>query len=328
MNATRTFVVVGYPGAELLDIASVTTTLALANHVAGRHLYASRVVTQGGAPVTSPSGLSVNAHDLLEREKGPVDTLVVSGGFGHDRAAEDIHLVAHVRRLSRDSTRVASLCTGAGVLAAAGLLDGRRVATHWQYARTLAHRYPAVVFDPRPIYVRDGKVATSAGVTASLDLSLALLEEDHGPALARDVARQLVTYMQRPGNQAQMSVFTSAPAPTASVAQQASNYVVTHLDDDLSASRIAEAVGLSERHLSRLFLREFDQTPARFVRQARAQAAAHLLTSTTLTLAAVATRCGFSGAESLRQVFVAIYGTAPSHYRRTQSQAISCQARA
>lgn len=312
-------VVVAWPGAELIEIASITTTLTMANVFSGQELYDARLVTSGASPIACASGLTLQAQGSLEGEIGPLGTLVVSGGFGHERAAQDTHLVAHVRRLARESRRIASLCTGAGILAAAGILDGKRAATHWDQAAQLSRRYPLVTFDPTPIFVRDGNVVTSAGVTASLDLSLALVEEDHGAALARDIARQMVTYLQRPGNQAQMSLFTSAPAPVSSVAQTALDHIVTHLGDDLSSARIAEEVGLSERHLSRLFLREFEQTPARYVRQARVQAAAHLLATTTLTLAAVASRCGFGGAESLRQAFVTAFGVTPSHFRETQS---------
>jgi transcriptional regulator GlxA family with amidase domain len=222
--------------------------------------------------------------------------------------------------MAGESRRIAAVCTGAGILAAAGVLDGRRAATHWDHAALLAARFPAVTFDGDPIYVTDGPVCTSAGVTAALDLTLSFIEEDVSADLAREVARQLVTYLQRPGNQAQMSMFTAPPAARHSLVQDTIDHVAGHLDDDLSAATLAERAGVSERHLTRLFLKEVELTPGRFVRRARTEAAAHLLTSTDLTMEAVATRCGFGTPETLRQAFQSRYGVSPSHYRATQSR--------
>jgi transcriptional regulator GlxA family with amidase domain len=315
----RRVVVVGYRGAELLDIACVTTTFAMANVVGNGDLYDTVVVTPGGGPMVCVTGLTVLSQGCLEKQAGPVDTLIISGGLGHEDAAADRRLVAHVRRLAHESRRIASVCTGADILAAAGLLDGRRAATHWDRAAHLSALYPRVTFDPRPIFVRDGPVATSAGVTASLDLSLAFVEEDAGIRVARDVARQLVTYLQRPGNQAQMSVFTAAPAPSHDLVRRTVEYVSGHLGADLSGPALASRAGVSERHLSRLFVDELDLTPGRYVRRARLEAAAHLLTTSDLTMEAVSARCGYGNAESLRQAFFAAYGVSPSHYRSTQA---------
>jgi transcriptional regulator GlxA family with amidase domain len=201
-NLPRRMVVVGYHAAELLDIASITTTLTMANVATGKQLYDVTLVTPGGRPITCGTGLTLASQAHLEQLSGPLDTLVISGGIGHGDAAQDRRLVAHVRRLAHESRRVASVCTGADVLAAAGLLDGRRAATHWDRVQHLAGIYPQVEFDARPIFIRDGNIATSAGVTASLDLTLAFVEEDAGSEIAREVSRQLVTYLQRPGNQA------------------------------------------------------------------------------------------------------------------------------
>ena len=313
-------VMVGYHAAELLEIASVTTTLIMANVASRRQLY-DVVVTLDGAPITCATGLTLAAQGRLDKIIGPLDTLVVSGGTGHGEAAADRRLVAHVRRLARESRRVASVCTGADVLAAAGLLDGRRAATHWDRAAHLAELYPQVTFDARPIFIRDGNVSTSAGVTASLDLALAFVEEDAGSGVAREVSRQLVTYLQRPGNQAQMSMFTAPPAPANDLIRRTVEHIASNLGGDLSGPALAARVGLSERHLSRLFVAELDQTPGRYVRLARTDAAAKLLTSTDLTIEVVAARCGYGNAESLRQSFVAAFGVTPSRYRLTQTSA-------
>ena len=319
MSLPKRVLVIGYPAAELLDIACVTTTMVMANYRNRKQVYDVSVASPGGAPIETGSGLTLQAHEALERVTGPLDTLVVSGGIGYVDAMDDPVLVAHVRRLARESRRVASVCTGAGILAAAGVLDGRRASTHWAHAARLAERFPAVRFDGDPIFVTDGPVCTSAGVTAALDLTLAFVEADAGADLARDVARDLVTYLQRPGNQAQMSMFTKAPATRHSVVEDTVDHVAGHLDDDLSAGALATRAGVSERHLTRLFLREVGLTPGRFVRRARTAAAAQLLTTTDLTVEAIAKRCGFGAPETLRQAFQAQYGVSPTHYRATQS---------
>ncbi|YCK42155.1 GlxA family transcriptional regulator [Actinomadura sp. ATCC 39365] len=317
----RRVVVVAYEAAELLDIACVTSTLENANWHGASPYYQVRLATPGGHPVTTAGALVLQAQLALERITGPVDTLIVSGGTGHVDAAANPLVVGHVRRLARESRRVASVCTGAYVLAAAGLLDGRRATTHWREAADMAARYPRVTVDPAPIFVRDGEVATSAGVTAALDLTLALVEEDNGAELARTVARGMVTYLQRPGNQAQMSMFVSPPAPADGLVRRTVEHITANLAADLTAATLAAAAGVSERHLTRLFLKHLGQTPGRFVRRARTEGAAHLLASTSLPMSAIAARCGFGTAETLRQAFVDRYGIPPSRYRLTQSSA-------
>ena len=170
--------------------------------------------------------------------------------------------------------------------------------------------------DPDPIFIRDGPVATSAGVTSALDLTLSFVDEDHGPDLARRVARAMVTYLQRPGTQAQMSMHVAAPAPANDVVRDVVDHVVAHLDGDLSAAVLAERAGVSERHLGRLFRTHLGRSPAEYVRRARTEAAAALLAATDLPLARVADRCGFGSSETLRQAFLDIYGRTPSEHRR------------
>ncbi|WP_067482109.1 GlxA family transcriptional regulator [Actinomadura hibisca] len=315
----RRVVIVGYDAAELLDIACVTASLEIANLHGASPAYQVRLASTGGRPIRCSAGLTLVAQESLERVCGPLDTLIVSGGAGHEAAADDRLVLAHVRRLARESRRVASVCTGASVLAAAGLLDGRRATTHWRWAPSLAARYPKVTFDPDPIFIRDGGLSTAAGVTSALDLVLAFVEEDQGAAMARSVARNLVTYLQRPGNQAQVSMFTSAPPPANELVREVVEHVTGHPEGDLATGTLAGRAGVSERHLTRLFIKHLGETPGRFVRRARTEAAAQLLVSTTLPLGAVATRCGFGTAETLRQAFVARYGVPPSHYRATHS---------
>lgn len=314
-GAPRRVVVVGYEGAELLDIACVTSTLAIAGRIAGRPLYRLELVTPAGHPITCGSGLSLNAEGALQRATGRLDTLIVSGGHGHEDAAADPTIVAHVRRLAAVARRVASVCTGTTVLAAAGLLDGRRATTHWRYASALARRYPAVGVDADPIYIRDGHVATSAGVTSALDLTLAFVQEDHGPDLARRVARGLVTYLQRPGDQAQMSMFVASDPPEHALVREVVAFVTANVSAALDTTSLARRFGVSERQLSRLLVDHVGLPPGRLVRRTRVEAAARLLASTTLPVTAVARQCGFGTGEALRQAFVDRFGISPSGYR-------------
>ncbi|MYV97053.1 DJ-1/PfpI family protein [Streptomyces sp. SID3343] len=317
----RRIVVVGYPDSALLDIACVTETLDTANLLGAQPPYATRLAGPGGRPISCSGGLSLTPHLPLEHVVGAVDTILVTGGHGHEAAARDERVVGQVRRIARDARRVASVCTGASILAATGLLDGRRATTHWAYAVRLARSRPAVRVDPAPLYIRDGRISTSAGVTAALDLTLSFVEEDHGPEAARTVARALVTYLQRPGNQAQVSMFVAAPPPEHPLVRRVTAHVTGHLGADLSAPALAREVGVSTRHLSRLFEAHLGTTPGRYVREARTEAAARLLGSTRLALPAIARRCGFGTTETLRQAFADRYACSPSAYRRSLGEA-------
>jgi len=308
-------VVVGYDGMELLDVASVTSCLDLANRLGATPAYELRFATLSGRTVRCDSGLELRTQVALRDVPGRVHTLVVSGGLGHSAAAADHALLGQVQRLARSSNRVASVCTGASVLAAAGLLDGRRATTHWHYADEFAATYPAVRVDPAPIFIQDDHVWTSGGVTAALDLALAFVEADHGAERARWVAMGMVTYLQRPGNQAQMSMFVRARRPEHAVVLRVLDHVTAHPDDDLSNTRLAAVAGVSERHLTRLLVEHTGQTPAQLVRQVRLQAAATALVTTDQPVASIAKATGFRSGEALRQAFSAWFGIAPMHYR-------------
>jgi transcriptional regulator GlxA family with amidase domain len=312
----RVILVVGYDGAELLDIACVTSSLDIANRIGADPPYRVILASPGKRSIACDSGLRLAAEVALERFNAPLDTLLVSGGLGHERAAASRRLVGHVRRLAALARRVSSVCTGSTVLAEAGLLANRRATTHWMYAERLAHRYPEVLVDPEPIYVRDGNVATSGGVTSALDLTLAFIEEDHGVALAHGVAMGTVAYLQRPGGQAQMSMFVARRTTDDRLVRRISDHVVSQLGDDLSTGTLARRAGVSERQLSRLFVAHLGETPAQHVRRVRTEAAAHLLVSTGLPLTAVARRCGLGSTETLRQAFLDRYAVPPSRYRR------------
>nr|WP_281352431.1 GlxA family transcriptional regulator [Phytoactinopolyspora alkaliphila] len=311
--------VVAYDGTELVDVACVTTCLDMANRLGADPPYLVRLVSVDGKPVRCDSGLELHAQGRLEDSLDGLDTVIVSGGLGHEAAAQNREIVGHIRKLAGQARRTASVCTGATVLAATGLLDGRSATTHWWYARRLAQLFPNVKVDASPIYVRDGDIATSGGVTASLDLTLAFIEEDHGSELARRVALGVVVYLQRPGNQAQMSIFNTAPRAAHVLVRNVLDYVVANVAADLTTSSLATHAGVSVRHLTRLFREHLGEPPAKAVQRIRLETVAGLLTSTELPMSQVARRSGFSSAETMRQAFVTRYGITPSRFRSTQS---------
>lgn len=316
MRESRRIVVVGYDLALLLDIACPVDVFDTVNRWGADPPYSTELVTLGGRPVRTTSGLTLAAQGRLEQVGGRVDTLMVTGGLGSEAAAADARLIAEVRRVAALCRRVASVCTGASVLAAAGLLEGRRCTTHWMWAADLAARHPGVRVDPAPLYVQDGAIYTSAGVTSSLDLSLSLVEEDHGAELARWTARSLVTYLQRPGNQAQVSMFMAAPPAGDPIVRRVCDHIAANLAGDLSSAALARVAGVSPRHLGRLFEADLRTSPARHVRAVRTEAAAQLLVSTRLPVGAIARRTGFRTTETLRQAFLDHYATTPAAYRR------------
>ncbi len=322
VEGMRPVVIVGYNNVMLVEIACTADAFDVANRLGAAPGYQVRLAGAEPGPMHSSSGVTLVAPHRLDRIDGPLDTLIVAGGPGSSTAVTDASLLTHVRRLAATSRRVASICSGAFVLAAAGLLDGRRATTHWRYANDFARRYPRVTVDPAPLFIKDGPVYTAAGVTSALDLSLALIEEDHGPTLARELARSLVVYLQRPGNQAQVSMFLAAPPPEHRVVRDLTGHIAGRLGGDLSTAALAARAGTSTRQLTRLFDTYLGTSPSRYVRAVRTEAAAQLLSSTDLPLAAVARRCGFGSTETLRQTFLDHYGTAPSAYRRTYRRAV------
>ncbi|MEV6625735.1 GlxA family transcriptional regulator [Amycolatopsis sp. NPDC051106] len=312
----RRVTIVGFPDVELLDVACPADVLDAANRHGARPPYEIRLATIDGQAIRTCSGLILQPHLRLDQVAGDLDTLIVAGGWGSTTAASDERVLAHLRRLAQTSRRVASVCTGAEVLAAAGLLDGRRATTHWRWAAKLADAYPAVTVDPVPLYIRHGNVYTAAGVTSGLDLTMALVEADHGPTLAREVARSLVTYLQRPGNQAQVSLFLAGPPPEHREVRDLTAYIAEHLDEDLGTPALAARAGISTRQLTRLFDAHLGTTPGKYVRTVRTEQAARLLSGSDLPLATIARRCGFGSTETLRQAFLDHFDTPPSAYRR------------
>ncbi len=276
--------------------------------------YDVRLAAATPGPFATQSGLSLVATQPLPTE--PTGTIVIPGGDGARSAARDEGLLAWVRRAARRVDRVASVCTGAFVLAAAGVLDGRRATTHWARTRQLADMYPLVEVEPDQLFVRDGKFWSSAGVTAGIDLALAIVEEDHGPEVAQTVARWLVMFVRRPGGQSQFAgPVWSEPAPPGPV-RSAQELIIAEPAGDHRVPVLADHVGMSPRHFSREFTRLVGASPGRYVEQVRVEAARRLLESEDASVTAVARRCGFGTAETMRQAFVRRVGASPDEYRR------------
>jgi transcriptional regulator GlxA family with amidase domain len=316
-NPVRVIDVLAYPAVQLLDVTGPVQVFASANDLiaaaGGARPYAFRVVAPGGEGVTASAGVALAARPLTKKDE-PLDTLLVAGGEGAEAAIENPVLVEWVRQRAGQARRVASVCTGAFILAAAGLLDGRRAATHWKYCAKLAQRFPAVRVESDPIFICDGAIWTSAGVTAGIDLALALVEEDLGRAMALAVARYLVVFLKRPGDQAQFSAALALQAADDKFGAL-NSWINDHLTGDLSLSVLADQAGMSERSFSRHYAEATGQTPARAIERLRVEAARRLLSESRLPVKRIAQRCGFGSEETMRRSFHRLIAITPQDYR-------------
>jgi transcriptional regulator GlxA family with amidase domain len=302
-------VIVAFDGFQSLDLSGPAEVFAAAG-------WRVRVVTTDGAAVRSSSGLTIVPDGDLATARGPIDILLVVGGEGTPAAMRDPKLLRWLTRAATRSRRVTSVCSGAFVLAEAGLLDGRRATTHWSVCDVLAERYPTVEVDPDPIYVRDGDVWTSAGVTAGMDLALALVEEQLGRDVALAIARRLVLFLHRPGNQSQFSAQLSVQSADRTALRDVQRHIADHPDTDLSVDALAAMASMSTRHFARCFRDEIGTTPARFVESARLEAARRRLEESDDAVETIARACGFGTAETMRRTFLRNLRVAPSEYRR------------
>jgi len=311
--------ILAFPSVQLLDVAGPLQVFASANDLtsagsSGRP-YAPTVIASGGGAVGSSAGLGL-AAEPLPPVTAPVDTLIVAGGGGVHAASEDDALVAWLTRRAGAARRVASVCTGAFLLARTGLLDGRRAVTHWSRCAELASRFPAVRVEPDPIFIRDGAICTSAGVTSGIDLALALVEADLGRTAALAVARHLVVFLKRPGGQAQFSATLKRQHGGAGADfERLHAWIAEHLDGELSVGTLAEQAGMSERSFIRRYRQATGETPARAIEQMRVEAARQMLCGTPQAIKRVASRCGFGSEETMRRGFLRLLGTTPQSYR-------------
>ncbi len=313
-------VVLAVPDSQILDITGPLEVFSRTDRwlrdqgwIEGA-AYRVEVAALADGPVTMSSGLQLLATDY--RKIRQVDTLLVAGGRGAEFPTPSPELLAWLRRQYASSRRMGSVCTGAFILAHTGLLDGRCVTTHWESCRELKRRYPAVDVYADPIYLRDGKIYTSAGVTAGMDLALALVEEDWGAKVALAVAQQLVMFLKRPGGQSQFSSLLSAQQTTQRRFEELKLWVVEHLTEDLSVPRLADRVAMSARNFARAFVREIGITPAKFVEMARVDAAQRLLQDSELSVDEIATETGLGGGETMRRAFRRQLAVSPEDYRQ------------
>lgn len=302
-----------FPGVRLLDVTGPIEVFTSANDFGGR--YRLKIVSADGNDVTTAAGTRLGVDMAVEDAHETSDVLVIPGGPGWDQLIKDDALLDLVRRLDANSRRTASVCTGAFLLAAAGLLDGRRAATHWRYSPQLALRFPTVQVKPDAIFVQDGKVMTSAGVSAGIDLSLALVEEHYGAEVARAVAKDMVVFMQRPGGQSQFSVRARAPHTRQETLRRVLDAVAEDPGADHTLSAMARRASISSRHVTRLFGDEVGTTPARYVEQIRLEAAQAMLETGDDPMAVIARRTGFGSPESLRRAFVRNLKVTPGAFR-------------
>ena len=305
----RKVIIIGPPPVQILDVTGPLEVFSnapdyevrLANPGLERTLQTNRgVVLADAIPIA----------DL----HGPIDTLIVAGGPGAESGSYDPNFVAWIAKAARHSRRIASICTGAFVLAEAGLLNGKEAVTHWSFCDRLAREYPDVVVRPEPIYLRDGSIYTSAGITAGIDLSLALVEEDHGHETALSIARFLVMFLVRPGGQAQYSHMLSHQAVTSQPLRELQVWMLQHLGEDLTVESLAERLGMSARHFTRVCLRETGMNPGQFVDHMRVEAAQQIIDSSSRGLKEVADTCGFKSADAMRRTFLRVLGVTAAEY--------------
>ena len=306
---------------QSLDVTGPLEVFATASSVvagqvgagAGGPAYEIRTASVGGQAVRTTSGLTIVPDTALADQETP-HTVLVPGGQGSRAPAPE--LIGWLRAHAPEAERIVSVCTGTFVLAEAGLLDGRRVTTHWANCARLAQRFPDVTVDPEPIFVRDGNVATSAGVTAGIDLALALVEDDHGRDVALAVARQLVVFLRRPGNQTQFSAQLQAQVAHREPLREVQRWIAEHPGADLSVETLAERARLSPRQFARAFTAETGMPPGRYVDRVRLEAARRRLEDTRDGVEQVARFCGYHTPEAMRRAFHQALQVSPAEYRR------------
>jgi transcriptional regulator GlxA family with amidase domain len=318
-TSPRKIAMVIFPDLQVLDAVGPLEVFARANQVhRERHpsdAYEPLLVAREAGPVATSTGFSLLAPHAITELRGPLDTLLVAGGNGVFAAGKDRALLRWLARQALRARRVASVCTGAFLLAELGLLDGLRCTTHWSACDLLQHRYPKLRVDPDPIYVREGRIWTSAGVTSGMDLALALVEEDLGRDVALAVARRLVLFLKRPGGQSQFSVQLAGQLADREPLRDVQTWITENPGADLSVEALARRCAMSPRNFARVFAAQVGKTPARFVEEARVEAARRRLEDTSDAVDAIASQCGFGSAETMRRAFLRVLRVNPASYR-------------
>lgn len=319
----RLIVLVAGEGTQILDVAgpaevfSRCERLLRARHPGRPAAYRLRLVSSryGTSVVETTTGIALTCHGPYNVLRDAPDTLLVAGGAQFEEFKCTSHFLAWLARHGKRARRVGSICTGAFALAGAGLLSGRRCTTHWEFAERLAGRFPDVIVDPDPIWIRDGNVVTSAGVTAGMDLALALVEEDHGAHIALQIARELVLYLRRPGSQTQFSAPLAAQLAERRPLRELQLWLPDNLTSDLSTEALATRADMSVRNFGRAFLREVGLTPAKYVDRLRVEAACLKLADSTQKMQRIAVQCGFHSPEVMRRTMLRVIHVTPDNYR-------------
>jgi transcriptional regulator GlxA family with amidase domain len=316
----RDIVILGHQGVMGLEVFGVLDVFELVNLWAlerqGSPAVRLHVATLDGSALELSAGLTVSPCASIRDYEARIDTLIVPGGPHAVAASKDLELVRAVKEAAESAHRVVGLCTGAFILAAAGLLDKRKATTHWNYLDELACAYPSVNVDTGPIFIREDEVWTSAGVMATFDLLLAIVEYDLGPSVARFVAQSLVLFLRRTGNQAQFSTQLLTQLADHHPIRELQQLIADHPDADLDLPSLAARVHMSSRHFSRLFKSQTGLSPARYVERVRIETARRRLEESHLSVEAVASACGFGSTETLRRRFLQCFGVSPAEYRR------------
>ena len=323
-RSKRRIVVVVLPPIEELDLVGPMQVFGAANRLSGRKTYSLEIVTSRAELEVQGEGgmLSFLAQGRLKDVKGTIDSVLLVCGVG-TRLVQDSTLSQWLRKISPTIRRLGGVCVSSFLLAEAGLLNGKRATTHWKFGRELAKRYPQVQVESEPIWVRDGNIYTSAGISAGIDLALAWVEEDCGSALAHEVAREFVLFLRRPGSQQQLSVSLGKQSSEMKSIQELRVWIADHVERNLSVQVLAQRVAMSVRNFERVFTRETGCTPARYIAQMRVEGARRQLEDTDKSIEQIARNCGFASADLMRRAFIRSVGTTPGRYRSRLSSTTS-----
>jgi len=322
----RTIGILAYPGIEILDIAGPNEVFGFASGalqnrgVCDRSIYLTKVFAEEPGPVKTLSGLQIVADEAYEKTDAEFDTLLIPGGY-IEKAMADEKLIAWIKVMVPKVRRVVSVCTGSFLLAEAGVLDGCKATTHWHWSEKLSKNYPLVCVQPDHIFIKDGNIFTSGGITSGIDLALALVEEDWGRELALHVARFMVVFLKRPGGQSQFSAYLTNEASERSDIRDLQGWIMDHAAEELSVELLADRMAMSPRNFARLFSNETGTTPAKYVEMVRIDQARNLLDSSDLGVEWIAVKTGFKDPERMRRAFVRQLGVNPHDYRLRFSRA-------
>jgi transcriptional regulator GlxA family with amidase domain len=313
----RRIIVVVVPPVDELDLVGPIQVFGAANRLVSKAVYEVEIVTNAKELKVQGEGglLSFAAQGRFQDVKGRVDSLLLVCGL-ETRTARDPALFAWLRKVAPAVRRLGAVCVGSFLLAEAGLLNGKRATTHWKFGRELASRYPRLKVEFDPIWVKDGNIYTSAGISAGIDLALGWVEEDCGGRVSEEIAREFVLFLRRPSGQTQLSASLSAQASEMKAIHELQMWIAENLRNNLSVQMLASRTAMSVRNFERVFTRELGKTPSQYVLQMRAEAVRRQLESTDQGLKQIAAACGFSSADSMRRAFLRSVGTTPHKYRR------------